>query len=60
MNMKRNADNNYRNSLELINHELEKYVVQENGFLTDIVKSFQSYITVIYQNTTQLIEGYDR
>ena len=55
MNMKRNADNNYKNSLELINHELEKYIVQENGFLTDIVKAFQSYITVIHQNTTVLI-----
>ena len=60
MNMKRKADFEYKTSLELVNRELEKYVVQENGFLTDIVRSFQSYITVIHQNTSTLIEGYDQ
>lgn len=59
MQMKRKAENDYKVSLEGINRELERYVVQENGFLTDIVKAFQSYITVIYQNQNALIEGYD-
>lgn len=59
MQMKRKAESDYKLSLEAINHELEKYIVQENGFLTEIVKSFQSYITVIYQNQNALIEGYD-
>ena len=33
--------------------------MQENGFLTEIVRSFQSYITVVYHNQNALIEGYD-
>jgi hypothetical protein len=33
--------------------------VQDNGFLTDIVKAFQSYVTVLYHNQSSLIEGYD-
>jgi hypothetical protein len=47
-------------SRELPRLLLEKYVVQENGFLTEIVKAFQSYITVIYQNQNTLIDGYDQ
>jgi hypothetical protein len=35
-------------------------VVQDNGFLTDIVKAFQSYVAVVYQNQAALIEGYDQ
>lgn len=59
MQMKRQAEWDYKNSLEGINRELEKYIVQENGFLTEIVKAFQSYVTVVYTNQTELINGYD-
>lgn len=59
MQMKRKAEWDYKISLEGINRELEKYIVQENGFLTEIVRSFQSYITVVYHNQNALIEGYD-
>lgn len=59
MTMKRNAENLYKTSLEAINLELEKYIQEENGFLIEIVKAFQSYITIIYQNQATLIEGYD-
>lgn len=59
MQMKRKSDSEYKANLELINKELERYVVQENGFLTDIIRAFQSYITVIHQNMSTLIEGYD-
>ena len=59
MSMKRKAESDYRTSLELINKEIEKYLIADNGFLTDIMRSFQSYITVVYQNQTTLIEGYD-
>lgn len=34
MQMKRKAEWDYKISLEGVNRELEKYVVQENGFLT--------------------------
>ena len=46
-------------NLELVNQQLERYIVQENGFLTDIIKAFQSYVTVIHQNMSTLIDGYD-
>ena len=59
MQMKRKTDFQYKTNLEAVNRELERYVVQENGFLTDIVKAFQSYITVIYNNMSTLIQGYD-
>lgn len=59
MQMKRQAEFDYKANLEAINRELEKYIVQDNGFLTDIIKAFQSYITVIYTNQTALIDGYD-
>lgn len=59
MQMKRKAEYDYKLSLEAINQELERYVVQDNGFLTDIIKAFQSYITVIYTNQSALIDGYD-
>ena len=59
MQLKRKAEDDYKNSLEGINRELEKYVVAENGFLTAIVQSFQSYINVMHQNQKTLIEGYD-
>lgn len=55
MQMKRKAEWDYKISLEGINRELEKYIVQENGFLTEIVRSFQSYITVVYHNQNALI-----
>ena len=34
--------------------------MQDNGYLTEIVKAFQSYIAVIHQNQHTLIEGYDQ
>lgn len=59
MQMKRKAQFDYKIALEGINRQLQRYIFQENGFLTEIVKSFQSYITVIYQNQVTLIDGYD-
>jgi hypothetical protein len=59
MQMKRKTDHDYKTNLETINRELEKYIVQENGFLTDIVQAFQSYVSVIHQNMSTLIDGYD-
>jgi len=38
---------------------LERYIISDNGFLTEMVKAFQSYITILSQNQTTLIEGYD-
>jgi len=59
MQLKRKAEKDYAISLEAVNRELERYVIQDNGFLTDIIQAFQSYITVIYHNQTALIDGYD-
>lgn len=35
-------------------------MVSNNGFLTEIVKSFQSYVNSLHQNQATLIEGYDQ
>lgn len=59
MSIKRKAEYDYQLSLETVNRELEKYINSNTGFLTDIVKSYQSYITIIYHNQKTLIEGYD-
>ena len=57
--LKRKAEADYQNSLQLINRELEKYLLADNGFLTDIMKAYQSYISVLYQNEATLIDGYE-
>jgi hypothetical protein len=59
MNMKRKAEFDYRTDLEQINKEIERYLIADHGFLTEIVKAFQSYISILFQNQTALIEGYD-
>lgn len=59
MQLKRKAEKEYAVSLEAVNRELQRYVIQDNGFLTDIIQAFQSYISVIYHNQTALIDGYD-
>lgn len=45
--------------MENISRELDKYLVTDNGFLTEMVRAFQSYINVVNQNQTALIDGYD-
>lgn len=59
MSMKKKAESDYKASLEIINRELEKYIVSDNGFLTEMIRAYQSYISVVYQNQATLIEGYD-
>lgn len=59
MSLKRKAEIDYRTSLENINRELEKYIISDSGFLTDIIRAYQSYITIVYQNQSTLIDGYD-
>ena len=56
---KRKAEEDYKTSLETVHKELDKYIIKETGFLTEIVRSFQSYINVVHHNQISLIEGYD-
>ena len=59
MSMKRKAENDYKIALESIHKEVERYLLNDSGFLDQIMRGFQSYIAVLYQNQCTLIEGYD-
>lgn len=58
MSLKKKSDLEYRASLENVIGSLEIFIRSDNGFLTEIVKSYQSYLAVTCQNQNNLIEGY--
>ena len=56
--MKRDADVAYNMALENISKEIEVYLEEKTGFLTEMMANFQSYLATIHQNKLILINGY--
>lgn len=56
--LKRKADIDYCNTLQSINSEIVRYLENKPGFMNDMIESYQSYLAILHQQKTSLIEAY--
>lgn len=57
--MKRDAEAQYLNSIEMVRGEAERVSTMPGMFISDLVNEFKVYLAVIQQNQAIKVQTYD-